>query len=81
MTSDARATERVLGRRVRCSYNSAGFGASATGTPYFQGAPVALALIWELIDRSPLDELSPTVRKIIHFRSIRLCVFSGQRRL
>lgn len=33
-------------------------------------------LIWELIDRSPIDDVSPRVRSIMHFRSIAtLCVF------
>ena len=33
-------------------------------------------LIWELIDRAPVDEVSPRVRRIMHFRSIvTLCLF------
>lgn len=33
-------------------------------------------LIWELIDRSPSDDVSPRVRSIMHFRSIAtLCLF------
>jgi TMEM175 potassium channel family protein len=33
-------------------------------------------LIWELIDRSPAVEVSPRVRKIMHFRSLAtLCLF------
>lgn len=33
-------------------------------------------LIWELIDRSPIDVVSPTVRRIMHIRSITtLCLF------
>jgi TMEM175 potassium channel family protein len=33
-------------------------------------------LIWELIDRSPIDNVSPRVRSIMHFRSIAtLCLF------
>ncbi len=36
------------------------------------------SLIWELIDRTSVDELSPTVRKIMHFRSITtLCLFGA----
>jgi hypothetical protein len=27
-------------------------------------------LIWELIDRTPADDVSPTVRRIMRFRSI-----------
>jgi len=37
-----------------------------------------ICLIWELIDRSPVDEVSPTVRKIMRFRSITtLCLFGA----
>ena len=33
-------------------------------------------LIWKLIDRSPIDDVSPRVRSIMHFRSIAtLCLF------
>jgi Predicted integral membrane protein len=33
-------------------------------------------LIWELIDRAPVDEVSPRVRRIMRFRSIvTLCIF------
>jgi uncharacterized membrane protein len=39
-------------------------------------------LIWELIDRTPGDEISPTVRKVMRFRSITtLCAFSQWRQL
>jgi uncharacterized membrane protein len=35
-----------------------------------------ICLIWELIDRTPVDEVSPTVRRIMRFRSITtLCLF------
>jgi uncharacterized membrane protein len=35
-----------------------------------------LCLIWELIDRTPSDGISPTVRRIMRFRSITtLCLF------
>jgi uncharacterized membrane protein len=35
-----------------------------------------ICLIWELVDRSPVDEISPTVRRIMRFRSITtLCLF------
>jgi uncharacterized membrane protein len=35
-----------------------------------------IALIWELIDRTPVDEISPTVRRIMRFRSVTtLCLF------
>jgi TMEM175 potassium channel family protein len=35
-----------------------------------------IALIWELIDRRSVDEVSPSVRKIMRFRSITtLCLF------
>src|SRR5512132_2344013 len=35
-----------------------------------------ICLIWELIGRTPVDEVSPTVRRIMHFRSITtLCPF------
>jgi uncharacterized membrane protein len=37
-----------------------------------------ICLIWELIDRTPVDEVSPTVRRIMHFRSITtLCLFGA----
>jgi uncharacterized membrane protein len=37
-----------------------------------------ICLIWELIDRSPVDEISPTVRRIMRFRSITtLCLFGS----
>jgi len=37
-----------------------------------------LGLIWELIDRFPVDEVSPTVRRIMRFRSITtLCLFGA----
>ena len=37
-----------------------------------------LGLIWELIDRSQVDEVSPTVRRIMRFRSITtLCLFGA----
>jgi uncharacterized membrane protein len=33
-------------------------------------------LIWELVDRTPVDEVSPRLRRIMHFRSIAtLCLF------
>jgi TMEM175 potassium channel family protein len=35
-----------------------------------------VCLIWELIDRSPVVEVSSTVRRIMHFRSVTtLCLF------
>jgi len=35
-----------------------------------------ICLIWELVDRAPGGEVSPAVRKIMHFRSIAtLCLF------
>ena len=35
-----------------------------------------IALIWELIERTPVDEISPKVRRIMRFRSITtLCLF------
>jgi transmembrane protein TMEM174 (potassium channel) len=35
-----------------------------------------IGLIWELIDRAPVDEVSPTVRRIMRVRSIAtLCLF------
>src|SRR5438094_5092343 len=35
-----------------------------------------ICLIWELIGRTPVDEVSPRVRRIMHFRSIAtLCLF------
>src|SRR5512132_1893571 len=35
-----------------------------------------ICLIWELIGRTPVDEISPTVRRIMRFRSIAtLCPF------
>jgi uncharacterized membrane protein len=34
-------------------------------------------LIWELIDRSPIDDVSPRVRSIMHFRSIATLCFFG----
>jgi len=35
-----------------------------------------VCLIWELIDRSPVVEVSSTVRRIMHFRSVMtLCLF------
>ena len=35
-----------------------------------------ICLIWELIDRTPVAEISPTVRRIMRFRSITtLCLF------
>jgi uncharacterized membrane protein len=35
-----------------------------------------ICLIWELIGRTPVDEVSPTVRRIMRFRSITtLCLF------
>src|SRR5215470_9313040 len=37
-----------------------------------------ICLIWELIDRTPIDEVSPAVRKIMRFRSIMtLCLFGA----
>jgi uncharacterized membrane protein len=36
-----------------------------------------ICLIWELIDRIPVDRVSPTVRRIMRFRSITtLCLFA-----
>jgi hypothetical protein len=35
-----------------------------------------ICLIWELIDRGPVDAISPAVRKIMRWRSITtLCLF------
>ena len=36
-----------------------------------------ICLIWELIDRTPVDEVSPTVRRIMRFRSIMTLCFFG----
>ena len=37
-----------------------------------------VCLIWELIDRSPVVEVSSTVRRIMHFRSVTtLCLFGA----
>jgi uncharacterized membrane protein len=37
-----------------------------------------ICLIWELIDRARADEVAPTVRRIMHFRSITtLCLFGA----
>jgi len=37
-----------------------------------------ICLIWELIDRAPADEISPTVRRVMRFRSITtLCLFGA----
>jgi uncharacterized membrane protein len=37
-----------------------------------------ICLVWELIDRIPVDEISLTVRKIMRFRSTTtLCLFGG----
>ena len=37
-----------------------------------------IALIWELIERTPLNEISPKARKIMRYRSIvTLCVFGA----
>ena len=37
-----------------------------------------ICLIWELVDRIPIDEISLTVRKIMRFRSIAtLCLFGA----
>lgn len=36
-----------------------------------------IALIWELIDRIPVDQISPTVRRVMRIRSIiTLCLFA-----
>jgi uncharacterized membrane protein len=36
-----------------------------------------MCLIWELIDRTPVDEVSPTVRRVMRFRSTTtLCLFA-----
>ena len=35
-----------------------------------------VCLIWELIDRTPVDEMSPAVRRVMRFRSVTtLCLF------
>jgi uncharacterized membrane protein len=36
-----------------------------------------ICLIWELIDRTPVGEVSPPVRKIMHVRSITTLCFFG----
>jgi len=37
-----------------------------------------ISLIWELIDRTPVNDVSRTVRRIMHFRSITtLCLFAA----
>jgi hypothetical protein len=44
----------------------------------FSDGATYICLIWELIDRTRIDELSPAVRKIMHFRSITtLCLFGA----
>jgi uncharacterized membrane protein len=40
-----------------------------------------VGLIWELIDRTPGDEISPKVRKVCASDRSRPCAFSGWRRL
>jgi hypothetical protein len=36
-----------------------------------------ISLIWELIDRTPVDEVSPGVRRVMRYRSITtLCLFA-----
>jgi uncharacterized membrane protein len=45
-------------------------------TVFFLVNATYICLIWELVDRTPVDEISPTVRKILRFRSITtLCLF------
>jgi uncharacterized membrane protein len=37
-----------------------------------------ICLIWELVDKTPVDKVSPTVRRIMRFRSITtLCLFAA----
>jgi uncharacterized membrane protein len=37
-----------------------------------------ISLIWELIDRAPIDKVSLSVRRVMHFRSITtLCMFGS----
>ncbi|HZU87622.1 MAG TPA: TMEM175 family protein [Stellaceae bacterium] len=40
-----------------------------------------ICLIWELIDRIPVDEIPPAVRRIMRFRSITTLCLSGRLRL
>src|SRR5438128_8479259 len=43
---------------------------------FFRVNATYICLIWELIDRAPVDEISPAVRRILRFRSITtLCLF------
>src|SRR5207249_10399086 len=47
-------------------------------TVFFLVNATYICLIWELIDRSPVDEIPPTVRRIMRFRSITtLCLFGA----
>jgi hypothetical protein len=36
-----------------------------------------MCLIWELVDRTRVDEISPTARRIVRFRSITTLCFFG----
>jgi TMEM175 potassium channel family protein len=40
-----------------------------------------ICLIWELIDRARVDAVSPTVRRIMRYRSIAIYACSGRLRL
>jgi uncharacterized membrane protein len=45
-------------------------------TVFFLVNATYICLIWELIDRTPADEIPPTVRRVMRFRSITtLCLF------
>jgi uncharacterized membrane protein len=46
-------------------------------TVFFLVNATYIGLIWELIDRTPVGEVSPTVRKMMRFRSITTLCFFG----
>src|SRR5262249_3558186 len=45
---------------------------------FFLVNAIYISLIWELIERTPVNEVTPKERRIMHFRSIAtLCVFGA----
>jgi uncharacterized membrane protein len=47
-------------------------------TVFFLVNVTYICLIWELVDRAAVHRVAPTVRRIMHFRSITtLCLFAG----
>jgi uncharacterized membrane protein len=70
----------VVASVLHCLDGGERFGAEVAfyAAVFFLVNATYVLLIWELIDRTPHSEVSPRVRRVMHFRSITtLCLFAA----